>query len=111
MSLTSWAQNIIDAHEARSGAGRIFIGKSRKGGEDKPLALKISERRIYEMQTLIEALLEGPGIAVEKRALVRIFDELNIAVAHARKDEERRYLLQKHGLKPDSFPPARSTQD
>ena len=104
MSLASWGQEVLDAEEARTGSGRISMGKSRKGGEEhEATTVTLRNRRLYELQTLLETLLEDQGTAAEKLAVSLILNDIRLAVAKARKEEERRALLRRHGLKASDF--------
>jgi hypothetical protein len=102
MSLAFWGQTVLDAYHPDNERGRISIGKSRKGGDNQPMSLALTDRWAYLVQKLIETLLEAPGTATEKRALVTILDGLNNAVQHAVEEQERAYLLRKHNVSPIS---------
>ena len=99
MSLTLWGQTVLDAYHITAGFRRISIGKSRKGGDNRTLNLPLTDRWAYQVQKLIEALLEAPGTADEKHALVIILEDLDRAVDRAFQQEERAALLRKVGLK------------
>ncbi|MFB3924198.1 MAG: hypothetical protein ACE145_20950 [Terriglobia bacterium] len=99
MSLEAWGFDVFESDNAALGRARIAMGKSKKGGENRDRKLILNDRRIYQLQELLVALLGEPGMIYAKRGIAAILEELERAIARSDREEEREETLRKHGLK------------
>lgn len=100
--VNAWGQAIAEAQNNLCGLARLGIGKSRKGGENRPLMLPLTDRWAYWAGKLLESLLQGDGSPATKRALVQMLNDLDAAVEKALRAQERSEILRAHGIKTDS---------
>ena len=97
MSLQKWGNDWHEADERLLGLERMRATRNRNGGEG-PITLTIQRRTLYWTLRLITDLLEEPGMAESKRALVNMEADYLLAQDAALKDLQRAALLRKHGV-------------
>jgi len=68
--------------------GRMSQGKGHQGPADERIDLKISGRRVYQMQKYFEERIEKGGEFFEVRMLVLLHEELRAAVENAQARDE-----------------------
>ncbi len=84
MSRSTWGLEVFSADDTLAVSGRASVGRSRNGN-DRPIALELSERWVYWQQKFLEACLEEAGPWMEKRAIALQLETLRLAVACARR--------------------------
>ena len=102
MSLASWGWEVFESDETLTGSGRILIGKSRKGGENRDITLTVNDRKLYQLEKLFDELLGEAGEPKAKRAIALLGEDFRKAIARARREHYREDTLRRHNFKPQA---------
>jgi hypothetical protein len=73
--------------------GRLSVGKSRNGSGNEECTLRMSGKRLYQLQKFLEEEAEKGGVYFRVRMCVVLAEELREAVSRARAQKSEARLL------------------